>query len=150
MVVERAMRRTAASARELPAKLKAISLRQPWAEEIMLGEKTEEYRCTPTQHRGPIYIYASRGRLDSEQEIDWGQEHGINVDALPRGVIVGTVEIVDCREEDEGLFVWTLANAQRLPTPIACVVIPWRLQRPLGRATPSPMSSACAPIPSLR
>ena len=52
----------------MPRRLKAISLRQPWAEEIMLGIKTIEYRRTPTKVRGPIYIYASLGRVDPEAE----------------------------------------------------------------------------------
>jgi hypothetical protein len=58
----------------LPARLKAISLRQPWADEIMLGIKTIEHRATPTKHRGPIYIYASLGRIAKDEEDDWEAE----------------------------------------------------------------------------
>jgi hypothetical protein len=51
----------------MPEKLEAISLRQPWAEEVMLGIKKIEYRHSPTKHRGRIYIYASLGRVPAEE-----------------------------------------------------------------------------------
>lgn len=110
----------------MPEKLKAISLRQPWAEEIMLEIKKIEYRHSPTKHRGRIYIYASLGRVPREEITAWEAEHGISATGLPRGLIIGTVEIVDCRESDdeEGLFEWTLARPKRLERPIPPVERP--------------------------
>lgn len=101
-----------------PKKLKAISLRQPWAEAIMRGGKTKEYRHMMTQHRGPVYIYASLGRVDPEQEAEWAEQHGVDVESLPRGVVVGTVNITGCVEEVGDVFAWTLENPQRLSQPI--------------------------------
>lgn len=101
---------------EMP-KLKGLSLRQPWPEQIMRGEKTEEFRQVPTKHRGRIYIYASLGRLEDEQELS--EEYGYDVVALPRGVVIGTVEITDCvYQPDEGDYAWFLANPQRLDPPV--------------------------------
>ena len=56
------------------------------------------------------------------------REFGIEVDALPRGGVVGTVELVDCRPlkradgaamgfrvtATEGLYAWCLARPERL------------------------------------
>lgn len=39
--------------------IRALSVRQPWAELIMLGDKEIEYRNYPTDVRGIVYIYAS-------------------------------------------------------------------------------------------
>ena len=92
-----------------PAQLRALSIRQPWAELILRGEKTVEYRSQPTNIRGRVYIYASLAKPEpDDQEIDGD---------LPRGVVVGTVEIADC-EGSDGEFEWLLANPVRLPQPL--------------------------------
>jgi len=97
-------------------KLKGLSLRQPWPEQILRGEKTEEFRKIPTKHRGRIYIYASLGRLEDEEQLS--EEYGYDVDSLPRGVVVGTVEITDCELQPEGDYGWFLANPQRIDPPV--------------------------------
>ena len=38
----------------------ALSVRQPFAEQIMLGKKKIEYRSQLTHKRGSFYIYASK------------------------------------------------------------------------------------------
>lgn len=79
--------------------LRALSIRQPHAEAIMRGIKIIEYRSTATRIRGRIYIYAGLGRYSAEDEADMMAEYGINdvsCDDLPRGVIIGTVELHDC------------------------------------------------------
>ena len=83
--------------------MKALSIRQPYAELIMRGIKTTDYRSRPTKIRGRIYIYASLGRSDPDDEADCQEDHGIDVESLPRGVIVGTVELFDC-DGDEWQF----------------------------------------------
>jgi hypothetical protein len=92
----------------------ALSVRQPWAELIMRGEKIVEYRSRFTHVRGRIYIYASEGRYTRAEEAAWAAEYAIDVDALPRGVIVGTVELYDCYGEE-----WQLRLPGRLARPIA-------------------------------
>ena len=112
----------------------ALSIRQPWAELIMRGIKTIEVRSRLTHKRERVYVYASLGRARPEEEENVRRRHGLDVDALPRGVLVGTVEIVDCRRvrpsdsdaaafpirRDDPSFGWQLAKpvrASRLRAP---------------------------------
>lgn len=87
----------------------ALSIRQPYCEQILLGEKTIEYRSKPTKRRGRIFIYAS---LTPGPEEEW-EDMDMRPGDLPTGVLVGTVEIVDCTEGDYG-YEWQLANPERL------------------------------------
>jgi hypothetical protein len=45
---------------------KTLSVRQPYAKEIMRGIKKEEYRSIPTNFRGRIYIYAFNTLADED------------------------------------------------------------------------------------
>lgn len=77
----------------------------------MRGVKKTEYRSRSTKIRGRIYIYANLGRYSAEEEASMMNDYGINdvsCDALPRGVIVGTVELHDCDEGD-----WHVRNPER-------------------------------------
>jgi len=81
------------------APVRALSIRQPHADAIMRGVKTIEYRSAPTKIRGRIFIYASLGRYPVEDEAEMMDEYGIDdiaCDQLPRGVLVGTVELYEC------------------------------------------------------
>jgi ASCH domain len=112
----------------------ALSIRQPWAELIMRGIKTIEVRTLHTHKRARVHVYASLGRAHPDDEERARRDHGLDVDALPRGVLVGTVEIVDCRRvrpsdsaaaafsihRGDASFGWHLARpmrAKRLRTP---------------------------------
>lgn len=104
-----------------PPKLKALSIRQPFAELIMLGEKKVEYRRKPTRVRGRIYIYASKQRWEPDLEQHYAEESGLDLETLSRGVLVGTVEIIDCLPVEEaalgsnhGEYCWVLSNPIRL------------------------------------
>ncbi len=92
----------------------ALSIRQPWAELIMRGTKTIEERSKPTRVRGRIFIYASLGRYRRADEVEWAKEFDIDIDGLPRGLIVGTVELFACDGQE-----WRLRLPERLPVPIA-------------------------------
>jgi hypothetical protein len=76
----------------------AISIRQPWAELILLGQKTIEALSRRTNIRERVHIYAERNRIEADEEARIAEEFGIEIDGLPRGVLVGTVEIVGCRD----------------------------------------------------
>ena len=97
-------------------KLRGISVRQPFAEEILRGTKQIEYRTRVTNIRERIYIYASLGSRPDE---DWA-DAGIKPNSLPTGVVVGTVEIVGCEPSDtyDGEYDWHLARPERLEKPI--------------------------------
>lgn len=112
----------------------ALSIRQPWAELIMSGIKTIEVRSTATHKRERVHVYASQTRAHPEAEEMVRLRYHLDVGALPRGVLVGTVEIVDCRpvapsdstgaaftiHRGDSSFGWHLANptrAKSLQTP---------------------------------
>ena len=81
------------------ARQRALSIRQPHAEAIMRGVKKIEYRSRPTHVRGRILIYAAQGRYSPADEAEMMEDYGMNdisSDHLPRGVLVGTVELHDC------------------------------------------------------
>jgi hypothetical protein len=107
----------------MPEKLKAISLRQPWAEDILRGVKTKEFRSSPTKYRGRIYIYASLGQIDSIDASTWERKNHVAIKSLPRGLVVGTVEIVGCKNLGDG-YAWLLKNPKRLQSPIPPVERP--------------------------
>lgn len=70
--------------------LRAISIRQPYAELILRGTKRAEYRSRRTNIRERVYIYASlRPADDTSGWRQIGREPG----QLLTGVIVGSVEI---------------------------------------------------------
>ena len=87
---------------------RALSIRQPYVEQILRGEKVIEYRTIPTNIRERVYIYASKtdGFGDTTN--------------LPKGMIVGSVEITGCDKctEDTGYYHWLLANPKRLKKPM--------------------------------
>ena len=88
---------------------RALSVRQPYAEQIMRGLKTIEYRSRITHIRGRIYIYASKKPGPLAEFAAMRQEPG----TLPTGVLVGTVEVVGCAKV-RGQYQWHLAKPKRL------------------------------------
>jgi hypothetical protein len=107
--------------------MRALSVRQPWAELILLGRKTIEVRSKATRLRERVYIYAGWNRIEPEVEARVAARFGIDVDALPRGVLVGTVEIVGSRhlakidsgaacfevDDGSGYYAWVLDRPER-------------------------------------
>jgi len=69
---------------------RALSLKQPNAEQILRGDKVAEYRDRPTRIRERVYIYASRtpGPIAEFAKLN------LRPGDLPTGVLVGTVD--DC------------------------------------------------------
>lgn len=90
-------------------KTRALSIRQPWAELIMQERKDKEYRSGPTRIRGRIAIYASLSKVDLPE----AEDNGLDPEQLPRGVIIGTVELWGCDGGD-----WYLRDPKRLAKPI--------------------------------
>lgn len=92
--------------------MKAISIKQPWANRIISGQKTIETRFWRTDYRGKLLIVSSK-RPKSE----WA------------GCALGYVSLVDCRPmtpQDEvaamceclpGLYAWMLENVVAIAAP---------------------------------
>ncbi|MFO1095066.1 MAG: ASCH domain-containing protein [Planctomycetaceae bacterium] len=124
---------------EIDLTLPALGIRQPWVELILRGIKTVEVRAVPTNVRGTIYLYASRTPGDGEVVERAMEMHDVEVEGLPRGVLVGTAELIDCRlcsAADaaaacvptgvlRGKYGWVLANPQRLKEPVSPRFLPY-------------------------
>jgi ASCH domain len=91
--------------------VRALSIRQPHAEAILRSVKKIEYRSGPTKIRGRILIYASMGRYSAQDESAMMSDYGIrdvSCGDLPRGVLVGSVELFHCDGGD-----WHVRKPQR-------------------------------------
>ena len=96
--------------------MKALTLWQPWATLMALGEKKIETRCWSTFYRGPVAIHAASmkpakflGR--SRYTPEFGEEIAavlkIDIDAvgpaiaqMPRGVVLCIVELVTIEQAE--------------------------------------------------
>ena len=98
-------------------------MRQPWAWAIVHAGKYVENRKWITHLRGTIAIHAS-GNLDKDAKLPDGVDKP-DIENLPRGAIIGVVDIVDVVEESSsewfvGPFGFVLENPRALPEPITC------------------------------
>lgn len=83
--------------------MKAISLWQPWASLWLSDAKVHETRHWPTPYRGTLVVHAAKrqiddfrgDRLDEICDGIWGHHWGLE---LPRGALIGAVELIDCRQ----------------------------------------------------
>ena len=93
----------------------ALSIRQPYAELILVGKKRFEYRSQKTRIRERVYIDASKAKSELSEWRKAGLEEG----SLPTGVIVGTVEITASHARKDS-YAWKLENpirAKRMQKP---------------------------------
>jgi hypothetical protein len=116
---------------------RALGLHQPWAELILRGIKTIEVRRVPTRVRGRIYLYAGKHFSPWDFANDAAERYQLQRPVLPRGRIVGSVEILDCRPsapedavkacvpsaELAGAYSWLLSRPERFAEP-------WEVPRP--------------------
>ena len=112
--------------------MKALSIKQPWAWLITKGYKDVENRNWATSFRGRIYVHTGKN-LDDEgwtfihntisPEL-WKQVWTMNfIESLPKGAIIGEVDIVDCVTESEspwfvGPYGFVLKNPELYIEPI--------------------------------
>jgi ASCH domain len=72
--------------------LKALTIREPWAELILRGRKPFELRTRRTKYRGPLVIHAA-AKVD-----DWDARHfGLNPEKLTTSAFVGFAILSDVR-----------------------------------------------------
>lgn len=94
--------------------MKALSVRQPWANLIADGSKTIEVRTRPTKYRGPLLIVSAK-----------------RPDIAPAGCALAVVNLADSRpmaEADEqaamcrwrpNAWAWVLTDVRRIkPQPV--------------------------------
>lgn len=109
-----------------------LSYRQPWAWMIVHGWKDIENRGWPTRVKGRTLVHAAKGMTKDEywEAFELAKRirtaHGLftgefpNIDAIERGGIVGSVEIVGCVTASEsdwffGPYGFLLRAPQVLP-----------------------------------
>lgn len=71
---------------------KCLSLKQPYAELIVLGRKTIELRKWNTKFRGQFLIHASKTR-----NYDACKMYDIGISSLITGAIVGSAQLLDVK-----------------------------------------------------
>jgi ASCH domain len=95
--------------------MKALSIKQPWAQLIIIGAKDVENRSRSTSFRGRFAVHVSLKRADYRD---------VDFEAIPRnlreqvkrvwehnafaGRVIGTVELVDCVRGSDSI--WAVDN----------------------------------------
>lgn len=116
----------------------ALGIRQPWVELILRCVKTIEVRSQNTQIRGTIYLYASKKFSDLPAAAAAAAAHQLDLEPSPRGVLVGSIELIGTRPalaRDavaacvpaallKGQFAWELRNPRRFPQPLPVRFLP--------------------------
>ncbi|MEK3796350.1 ASCH domain-containing protein [Paenibacillus sp. FSL R7-0204] len=82
--------------------MKVLTIRQPWATLIALGEKQIETRSWRTAYRGELAIHAgmqvNKAICRTEPYQSLLARHGYTADNLPTGRIIAVSRLVDCCE----------------------------------------------------
>src|SRR5579871_3505010 len=103
---------------------RAISIRQPYVEQILRGIKKREYRRRPTNIRERVWLYVAKRPAPWPSEWRKVRRHPGD---LPTGIIIGSVEIVDCRWDGRmNNYAYVLKAPKRLA----------RKKTPKGQPTP--------------
>lgn len=129
----------------------ALTVRQPWTWSIMFLEKDIENRGWPTAVRGRVFLHAAKGMTRDEWDDGFHTARSASkqrpalvgtvfptMDQLPRGGIVGTVEIIDCVSTSHspwyfGPFGFVLRNPQPTRfTPCKGALGFWRVPRSIA------------------
>ena len=145
--------------------MKAITLWQPWASLVIAGIKCNETRSWSTDYRGPLAIHAAKkpaseiaeflSALDCVAFSDLLAKAGLPiVRNLPRGTILGTVDLIDCGKIkpvwNGGVMEYTVADFHDGLLPIVPSMreksmgdytpgrFAWRLANPVAFAEPIP------------
>ena len=91
----------------------------------MRGKKTVEVRSIRVNLRGRVHVYAGLGDVDLEDQRRVRRVYGLDLEGLPRGVLVGTIAIVGCRP----LMVRD-SRAAAFPVPEGTTYYAWLLESP--------------------
>ena len=103
--------------------MRALTIRQPWADAIARGEKKIENRTRRTAFRGKLLIHA--GLTGDRQAVLDGVRPGADV----RGAVLAVAELVGCHQDANpaapcdpwGLpnqWHWELSDVRPLPRPV--------------------------------
>jgi hypothetical protein len=131
--------------------MRALTIRQPWAELILRGRKRFELRSWKTKYRGPLVIHAA-----AHVHNNFAVELGLNPDRLVSGAFVGVAILKEVRPFtradsklllkrradiggwESGLYSWVLTRPRRLARPIR-----GKGKLGLGRVAPAVAREIC-------
>jgi hypothetical protein len=138
--------------------MKAMSVRQPWADLILSGRKSLELRTWEPNLRGRILIHAGKAVVEEAC-----RRYGLDRHRLTTGALLGSVEVagvvrltpenwsrlatshLDWGRFAPDLLGWELREPRWLPRPI-----PWRGALGLFEVPDSVIGPATAPGPEAR
>ncbi|RWA62928.1 ASCH domain-containing protein [Mesorhizobium sp.] len=126
----------------LPRFLVALSIKQPWAELILLGRKTIEVRSWPTDFRGPLALHTGK-KPDLEALLKYP-----DINATYLGGFVGVTELVNVEVFSHAS--WSRLRTEHLvPGPMPGEVFGWRFRhvRRLKRPIDANGSLNLFPVP---
>jgi hypothetical protein len=119
-------------------KMKVLSVRQPWAELLVIGAKEYETRTRLTNYRGQLLIHATKRFDFSDLELCYQDRHFNKYVPDPTklitGAIIGMVDLVDCHKVEsiydqlspqerafgnyrDGRFAWEVFNPIKFELP---------------------------------
>lgn len=102
-----------------------LTLRQPWASAVFVAGKDVENRTWSTRYRGRLWIHAAKATAWPDTRLEERRGLWVPEDPLPRGVILGCVELVDCVRRFDSP--WALRDHYH-----------WLLRRPMLLERPVP------------
>ena len=95
--------------------MRALSVKQPWVEEIFSGRKRIDYRTWETSYRGDLLIYASTTK--DVNVLNNLQSYGHKASDLVFGAFVGVVRVTDCKY-NSGEYDWYYSDIRRFIRPV--------------------------------
>lgn len=107
-----------------------LSIRQPWIELILSGEKTIEVRTWKSTHRGSLWLHAGQ-KIDEKVRAHYGLVADLTI-----GAIVGHVDVEDCFSFTEDSWN-SLQSSHRNLAPFDARYCGWILRNPC-RIVPIP------------
>lgn len=117
--------------------VKGLTLTQPWASAIALGQKRIETRSWRTPYRGLVAIHAAQGFPRAAKEFALVAGFG-PPESLPRAAVVAIAQLVDIRPTEElvgaidrrerdlgdfaaGRWGWIFEDIRPMAVPVPCV-----------------------------
>lgn len=82
--------------------MKALTLKDPWAQLVAEGVKTFETRSWGTKYRGPLALHSSKAFAAADKDkadeslFDVVAEHLPPYSKWPRGAVIAVCDLVDC------------------------------------------------------
>lgn len=99
------------------AKVKVISLLQPWAELVVMGAKTIETRSWNTKYRGELYIHASKKFYHNDIDLRHYPPFDKYItdevfNQIKCGYIIGKVDLIDTFSTNDRQFCIGLSSQE--------------------------------------